>query len=101
MFALRGIAVSLTFFVLLYCLLSALVVISWRWLRLLHAAEQSVADLLFTLRVLPLFASILMTAVFVVPSFDMLEPRSVDEGMGRMTLALGLAALVLIAYGSD
>ena len=100
MFALRGIAVSLTFFVLLYCLLSALVVISWRWLRLLHAAEQSVADLLFTLRVLPLFASILMTAVFVVPSFDMLEPRSVDEGMGRMTLALGLAALVLIAYGS-
>ena len=61
MFALRGVAVSLSFFVLLYCLLSALVVVSWRWLRLLHAAEQSVADLLFGLRVLPLFASVLIT----------------------------------------
>ena len=100
MFTLRGIAVSLTFFVLLYCLLSALVVVSWRALRLLHAAEQSLADLLFALRVLPLFASILITAAFVVPSFDILEPRSADEGMGRMTLALGIAALLLIAYGS-
>ena len=99
MFALRGIAVSLTFFVLLYCLLSALVAVSWRWLKLLHAAEQSVADLLFVLRVLPLFVSILITAAFVVPSFDILEPRSVDEGMGRLPLALGAAALLLIAYG--
>lgn len=100
MFALRGIAVSLTFFVLLYCLLSALVAVSWRWLRLLHAAEQSVADLLFALRVLPLFLSILMTAAFVIPSFQILEPRSVDEGMGKLTLALGVAALLLIIYGS-
>jgi Zn-dependent protease with chaperone function len=100
MFALRGIAVSLTFFVLLYCLLSAMVALTWRSLRLLHAAEQSVADMLFALRVLPLFVSILITAAFVVPSFDILEPRSVDEGMGKMTLALGVAALLLIAYGS-
>jgi Zn-dependent protease with chaperone function len=99
MFALRGIAVSLTFFVLLYCLLSALVVVSWRWLRLLHAAEQSVADLLFVLRVFPFFASILITAAFVVPSFDILEPRSVDEGMGKLTLAFGISALLLIIYG--
>ncbi|MGB0040827.1 MAG: hypothetical protein WBQ00_18140, partial [Terriglobales bacterium] len=99
MFALRGIAVSLTFFVLLYCLLSALVVLSWRWLRLLHAAEQSVADLLFVLRVFPFFASIFITAAFVVPSFDILEPRSVDEGMGKLTLAFGISALLLIVYG--
>jgi Zn-dependent protease with chaperone function len=98
MFALRGIAVSLTFFVLLYCLLSALVVVSWRWLRLLHAAEQSVADLLFTLRIFPFFASIFITAAFVVPSFDILEPRSVDEGMGKLTLAFGISALLLIIY---
>jgi Zn-dependent protease with chaperone function len=99
MFALRGIAVSLTFFVLLYCLLSALVVVSWRSLRLLRAAEQSVADLLFVLRVFPFFASIFITAAFVVPSFDMLEPRSVDEGMGKLTLAFGISALLLIIYG--
>ena len=100
MFALRGIAVSLTFFVLLYCLLSSVVAVSWRWLRLLHAAEQSVADLLFALRVLPLFASIFITAAFVIPSFQILEPRAVDEGMGTATSALGVAALALLAYGS-
>ncbi|MFZ3342414.1 MAG: hypothetical protein WA609_19895 [Terriglobales bacterium] len=100
MFALRGIAVSLTFFVLLYCFLSALVAVSWRWLKVLRAAEQSVADLLFLLRVLPLFASILITAAFVVPSFDMLEPRSINEGTGTLPLAFGAAALLLIAYGS-
>src|SRR5271166_3470988 len=100
MFALRGIAVSLTFFVLSYCFLSALVVVSWRWLRLLRAAEQSVADLLFVLRILPLFASILITAAFVVPSFQILEPRSIDEGTGTLPLAFGAAALLLIAYGS-
>lgn len=100
MFALRGIAVSLTFFVVVYCLLSALVAISWRWLKWLRATEQSVADLLVLLRVLPLFASIVITAAFVVPSFQILEPRTVDEGAGTLPLLLGAAALALIAYGS-
>jgi Zn-dependent protease with chaperone function len=100
MFAMRGVAVSLTFFVLIYCFLSALVAASWRWLKFPSAAEQSVADLLFVLRVLPLFASIVITAAFVVPSFQILEPRSIDEGMGTLPIALGVAALLLIAYGS-
>lgn len=99
MFALRGAAVSLTFFVLIYCFLSVLVAVSWRWLRCLHTAEQSVADLLFLLRVLPLLVSVLITAAFVVPSFQILEPRSIDEGTGTLPLALGIAALLLIAYG--
>jgi Zn-dependent protease with chaperone function len=108
MFALRGIAVSLTFFVLIYCLLSALVAVAWRSLRWLHALfpnskEKSVADLLFALRVLPLAASVLITFAFVVPSFQLLEPRSVniniDEGIGAMPVALGVGALLLIACG--
>ena len=99
MFALRGIAVSLTFFVLFYCFLSALVSVSWRGLRWLEAAEQSLADLLFLLRVLPLFASIVVTLAFVVPSFHLLEPRSTGEGVGTMPIALGMAALFLIAWG--
>ncbi len=99
MFALRGIAVSLTFFVLLYALLSALVAVAWRSLKLLHATEQSLAGLLFALRVLPLAASVVITFVFVVPSFQALEPRSIDEGMGAMPLALGVCALLLIACG--
>jgi Zn-dependent protease with chaperone function len=101
MFALRGIAVSLTFFVLLYCLLSALVAVAWRALKLLHVTEQSLAGLLFGLRVLPLAASVVITFAFVVPSFQLLEPRSinVDEGIGAMPLALGVCALLLIACG--
>src|ERR1700674_4315733 len=101
MFAVRGIAVSLTFFVLLYCLLSTLVAAAWRSLKLLHATERSLAGLLFALRVFPLTASVVITFGFVVPSFQLLEPRSInsDEGIGAMPLALGVCALLLIAYG--
>jgi beta-lactamase regulating signal transducer with metallopeptidase domain len=99
MFALRGIAVSLAFFVLLYCVLSALVAVVWRLLRFWRASEKHVADLLFALRILPMVASIAITFAFVVPSFDLLEPRSIDEGMGAMPLALGVCALLLIACG--
>ena len=48
MFVLRGIAVSLTFFVLLYCLLSLLVVCGWRYLKSLRStAAHRLASLLF------------------------------------------------------
>jgi Zn-dependent protease with chaperone function len=99
MFALRGIAVSLTCFVLLYCLLSALVAVVWRPLKVLHVAQQSVAALLFELRILPLLASVVITFALVVPSFQLLEPRSINEGMGALPLTLGIGALLLIAYG--
>ena len=99
MFALRGIAISLTFFVLLYCLLSALVATAWRLLRWLQATEQSLAALLFALRVLPLAASVVITLAFVVPSFQLLEPRSIAEGTGAMPLTLSVCALLVIAYG--
>jgi beta-lactamase regulating signal transducer with metallopeptidase domain len=100
MFALRSIAGSLACFVLLYSLLSVLVVIVWRPLRVLHVAQQSVAALLFELRILPLLASTVVTLVLVVPSFQRLEPRSNNnEDLGAIPLALGVSALLLIAYG--
>ena len=99
MFALRGIAVSLTFFVLSYCLVSAFVAVVWRSLHLLRIREKSLADLLFLLRVLPLATSLVITLVFVVPSFQILEPRAANEGMGSTPLALGLCALGLLACG--
>jgi Zn-dependent protease with chaperone function len=99
MFVLREIAVSLTFFVLIYCLLSALVAVAWRPLKLLHVAQQSVAALLFGLRILPLLASLVVTLALVVPSFQVLEPRSANESMGATPFALGVCALLLIAYG--
>ena len=99
MFVLRGIAVSLTFFVLLYCLLSLLVTGTWRSLAWLRATEKTLATLLFSLRILPLAVSVVITFTFVVPSFQLLEPRAIDEGMGEMPLALGICALALIACG--
>ena len=72
MFALRGIAVALTFFVLFYCLLSALVLAAWRSLQRLQVTERSRAGLLFAARVLPFVASVAMTLAFVVPSFQLL-----------------------------
>jgi Zn-dependent protease with chaperone function len=103
MFTLRGIAVSLTFFVLFYCLLSTLVVVAWRSLKRWHATEQVLAAVLFALRIVPFVASTIITFAFVIPSFQLLEPRSIrvdmDEGIGAMPLALGICALILIACG--
>ena len=99
MFALRGIAVSLTFFVLLYCLLSAVVAVGWHSLKRLRVSERTLVGLLFGLRVLPLAAAIILTLGFVVPSFQLLEPRSIDEGTGATPLVLGIYALLLIFLG--
>jgi len=100
MFALRGTAVSLAFFVVQYSLLSAAVLVSWRWLRWLRATPSRVANWLFALRMLPLAASVFITATIVVPSFQILEPRAIDEDTGTLPVVLGIAALVLIGYGT-
>jgi Zn-dependent protease with chaperone function len=99
MFALRGIAVSLDCFMLLYCLLSVLVATAWPPLKPLYVAQQSVAAILFALRILPLLASVIITSALVVPSFQLLEPRPINESMGAIPLALGVCALLLIACG--
>lgn len=100
MFVLRGIAVSLTFFVALYCLLSLMVGLAWRSLKLLHPkSERSLANLLFGLRILPVAASTLITLGLVVPSFQLLEPRAIEEDMGLIPIVSGLCALLLIAFG--
>jgi hypothetical protein len=105
MFALRGITVSLTFFFVIYGLLSLLVAVAWRavsWraLRLLRTqSERTLASVLFGLRILPVVASTMITLGLVVPSFQLLEPRSIEEELGPLPLVLGLCALLLIACG--
>jgi Zn-dependent protease with chaperone function len=101
MFVLRGIAVSLTFFVLLYCLLSLLVVGGWRYLKSVRSEAEAAhrqASLLFWSRVSPLLAAAFVTLVLVVPSFVLREPRSINEDMG-LPLAFGLGCLLLFALG--
>jgi hypothetical protein len=81
MFTLREIALSLSCFVLLYCLLSAWVLTAWRPVKSLRVAQQSVAAILFALRVFPLVISVVITFALVVPSFQLLEPRSIKDGL--------------------
>jgi Zn-dependent protease with chaperone function len=99
MFVLRGIAVSLTFFVVLYCILSLLVVSAWRIVNLLRGiSAHAQASLLFWLRVSPLLAAALTTLVFAIPSFIIFEPRAIDEDIA-LPLILGLGCLLLFALG--
>jgi hypothetical protein len=101
MFALLRIAVSLDCFLLLYCLLSVFVEMVWRLLRPFHVAQQSVAAILFGLRILPLLASLIVTFALVVPSLQLMQPLPLGEGMGAIPipLVLGVCALLLIACG--
>jgi Zn-dependent protease with chaperone function len=101
MFAARGIAVSLSVFVLIYCVLSVAISFAWRAIRL-HVQRypaRRVADFLFALRVLPLACATIITVVFTVPSFLLLEPRSIDEPLGEVPLALGVCGLALGMFG--
>jgi len=101
MFAVRGVAVSLSVFVLVYCALSFAVCLCWRRVRLQgqsHPACQ-IADLLFLLRMFPLATAALITAAFTVPSFLLLEPRTIDEPLGGIPLTLGMVGAAWGIFG--
>jgi Zn-dependent protease with chaperone function len=101
MFAARGIAVSFSVFVMVYCVLSLAVCLTWRkaWLYCRKHPVCRAADLLFALRMFPLITAAVITAAFTVPSFLLLEPRAIDEPMGGIPLALGLCGAVLGIFG--
>jgi beta-lactamase regulating signal transducer with metallopeptidase domain len=101
MFALRGIAVSFSIFVLLYSALSLVVCSVWRRVLLYgeRYSARRAADLLFTLRVSPLVVAAGITLALAVPSFLLLEPRTVDEPMGVVPVALGLSGVAVVLAG--
>jgi Zn-dependent protease with chaperone function len=103
MFALRGIAVALSVFVIVYAALSLAVGLCWRWSDVWrrgqrHTVRRS-AELLFAWRMFPLVTAVVVTAAFAVPSFLLLEPRSIDEPLGGIPLALGICAVGLGIFG--
>jgi Zn-dependent protease with chaperone function len=102
MFAARGIAVSFSVFFLVYTSLSVAVRCLWHhaWFHLQRYPARRCADLLYALRVLPLAASLVVTAAFTVPSFLLLEPRAIDEPLGRFPLVLGICGLALAIFGA-
>jgi Zn-dependent protease with chaperone function len=101
MFVLRCLGVSLSFFLLLYSGLSLAVMHGWRLAKRAGGKlpARSQANVLFVLRSLPFAAAGLVTLIFVVPSFLLLEPRVVVEPIGEIPLALGAACLLLLGAG--
>jgi Zn-dependent protease with chaperone function len=101
MFALRGLAVSLSVFVMVYCALSLSVARTWHRVRDLAQGQSAhrLASALFALRILPLGAAALITTVFAVPSFLLLEPRTIVEPIGAVPLALGIFGLAVVVIG--
>jgi Zn-dependent protease with chaperone function len=97
MFEARCIVVSLACFFLLYSALSALVCLGWN--LFCHRLRERPSDLLFALRIMPLVASVSVTFGFVVPSFVLLEPRSIYEPLGTVLVTLGLGCLSLLVWG--
>jgi beta-lactamase regulating signal transducer with metallopeptidase domain len=100
-FALRGIAVSFSTFVLLYSALSLIVYGVWRQVfgyGERHSARRG-ADLLFALRVAPFVAAAGITLALAVPSFLLLEPRAVNEPVGAAAALLGLCGLAILLSG--
>jgi beta-lactamase regulating signal transducer with metallopeptidase domain len=101
MFALRGIAVSFSIFILLYSALSLAVCGVWRSLRLgaqRHSASRG-ADLLFILRTIPFVVATGVTLALAVPSFLLLEPRAVNEPIGVLPVVLGLCGMAAVLVG--
>src|SRR5579864_9133823 len=97
MFAARGFAVSLSVFVLVYCILSLAVGFAWRrfWDYSHKFSIRHTADFLFAFRILPLAAAAVITAAFTVPSFLLLEPRAIDEPLGGFPMILGLCGIAM------
>ena len=101
MFAARGIAVSLSVFVIVYCVVSLAVCLCWRAGQL-HSRRypvRRIADLLFAMRMFPLVTAAVITVAFTVPSFLLLEPRAIDEPMGYIPLVLGIGGAFLGIVG--
>jgi len=102
MFVVRGLAVSVSVFAMVYVSLSVAVCCAWRsvWFRGQEHSLRRAADLLFLTRGLPLLAAIMITAFFVVPSFLLLEPRVTDEPFGIGTSLLAFAGVGVASYGA-
>jgi Zn-dependent protease with chaperone function len=101
MFAVRGIAVSISVFTIVYSTLSLAVATVWRRARRGREkySNRFMADFLFFIRMSPLLAAILTTIAFILPSFLLFEPRSIQEPIGPVLFTLSLLGTVLALVG--
>lgn len=100
-FALRGVAVSFSIFVILYSLLSLAVCGVWRRVGAFGQpySARRCAEIFFALRMMPFSVAAGVTLALAVPSFLLLEPRAVDEPMSAVPVALGLCGIAVMLAG--
>jgi beta-lactamase regulating signal transducer with metallopeptidase domain len=96
-FALRAVMVSLAFFALLYSFLSLVLVLIWKGLSFCGFQKHFRARDLFWLRVIPFVSAAVVCLFLTLPSFLVLETRSMDEDLG--TFLLSVCAVVILGAG--
>jgi beta-lactamase regulating signal transducer with metallopeptidase domain len=101
MFALRGAAISITVFVMVYCALSVLIASCWRIIfrSCARLPGRRSAQVLFSLRMLPVLCAAGLTSLFAVPSFLLLEPRFVTEPVGGILVVGTLCGSAIGFWG--
>jgi beta-lactamase regulating signal transducer with metallopeptidase domain len=101
MFAVRGIVISLAVFAVVYCAMSAGVLLTWRklWVSGGRQSASERAEGLFFLRIVPFICAIFVAVGLAAPSFLIFEPRSIHEQLGAMTIALAIAGLAFVLFG--
>lgn len=101
MFAVRGIAISFSVFLMVYCAASIAVSLGWRWLtaRIHENSARDLADFFFALRIFPFLTAVAITGAFTVPSFLLLEPRSISEPVGLIPGVLAFCGAAFGAFG--
>ena len=97
-FAARGVIVSLAFFVILYCPLSALVVLGWHCVnRVARKSSPGSANFLCGLRIFSFALSLAVAVFFAFPSFWFMESASLDEDAA--TFLLAACSLLILGAG--
>jgi hypothetical protein len=98
LFALRGLTVSLSVFVLAYAALRISVACGWSLTR--QRFSWLSPNALYALQVGPFVLAALIVGAFTIPSFVRFEPRVVQEAFGPPVIVLTLICLALLGVGA-
>ncbi len=97
LFALRGLTVSLSMFVLAYAALRLFVAGGWSLTR--RRSPWLSSNVLYALQIGPFALAVIIVGAFTIPSFLEFEPRVVQEAFGPPVVVLSLVCLALIGIG--
>ncbi len=97
LFALRGLTVSLSVFVLMYAALRLAVACGWSLTR--QRFPWLSPNALYALQVGPFVLAAMIVGAFTIPSFVRFEPRVVQEAFGPPIVVLSLACLGFFGVG--